>query len=252
MKKIFIKNDRGERLAGLFFQGSGGINRPTVVICHGFTGSKEGQGKAVEMAEYLAQNSFSVLLFDFAGCGESEGKFENISLSGHIGDLKGAVDFCLENSAGPVITMGRSFGGTTAVCHAASDSRVGGVCTWAAPVSLTDLFMGFTDEDLPENENELVTLAGSEGIIYLKRSFFTDLSRYDVIRCSSLIPPRPLLVIHGTADDVVPPGEATLIYSSAGEPRELHYVESADHQFSAHHRLVWDVTLKWLKKHFNA
>ncbi|MFZ5650508.1 MAG: alpha/beta hydrolase [Bacillota bacterium] len=251
MKKVLFYNPRGEKLAGLFFSGSGEYNRPAVVACHGFTGSKEGRGKAVEMAEFLAKNGFSVLLFDFAGCGESGGRFEDISLSGHIGDLKGAVDFCLENSAGPVITMGRSFGGTTAICHAASDGRVAGVCAWAAPASLTGLFMGFTDEDLPGDENHLVTMAGAEGMIQLKKSFFTDLSRYDVTLCSSRISPRPLLVVHGTADDVVPPGEAESIYSSAGEPRRLQYIEGADHQFSAHHRIVWDITLKWLKNHFS-
>lgn len=251
MKRVFFNNSRGEKLAGLFFSGSGGESRPVVAVCHGFTGSKEGRGMAVEMAEFLAKNRFSALLFDFAGCGESEGKFEDISLSGHIADLKSAVDYCLENSAGPVITMGRSFGGTTAICHAASDTRVAGVCAWAAPASLIDLFTGFTDEDISGDENELVTLAGAEGLIHLKKSFFSDLAGYDVPRCSSLISPRPLLVVQGTADDVVPPREAQLIFSSAGEPRELIYIEGADHQFSAGRRATWDVTLKWLEKHFS-
>lgn len=250
MKSVFFDNRRGDKLAGLFFSGSGEYKRPTVVVCHGFTGSKEGRGKAVEMAEFLAKNGFPTLLFDFAGCGESGGRFEDISLSGHIGDLNSAVDFCLENGAGPVITMGRSFGGTTAICHAASDTRVAGVCAWAAPASLIELFTGLTDEDISGNESELVTLAGAEGIIHLKKSFFTDLSRYDATLCSSLISPRPIMVVHGTADDMVPPQEARLIYSSAGEPRELQYIEGADHQFSSHHRTTWDITLKWLEKHF--
>lgn len=250
MNNVHFKNKRGESLAGLFYQGAGKRPRPAVVVCHGFTGSKEGKGTSLEMAKFLSQSGFSALLFDFAGCGQSEGRFEDLSLSGQIGDLKGAVDFCLDSGCGPVITMGRSFGGTTALCHAASDGRIAGVCTWAAPASLVDLFMGFTDEDLPDDEGQLVTIAGAEGIIQLKKSFFTDLSRHDVLRCASLISPRPLLVIHGTADDVVPPGEAESIQSASGEPRELRLVEGADHQFSAHQRKVWDITLQWLKKHF--
>lgn len=248
MKKIAFKNRKGQTLVGLFFSGS--QKRPVLVVCHSFTGSKEGKGRAVEMAEFMSSNGYSVLLFDFAGCGESQGIFQDISLSGHIGDLKSAVDFCLEESPGPVITMGRSFGGTTAICHGASDHRVRGVCTWAAPVSLTDLFMGFTDEDLPEDENTPVALAGSEGIIYLRKSFFTDLSKYHVLRCSSLISPRPLLVIQGTEDTVVPPEEAAAIFNSAREPRDLLYIDGADHQFSNHHEYLWDMTLKWLNKNF--
>lgn len=248
MKKVNFKNRKGETLAGLFF--SGNPKRPVLVVCHGFTGSKEGKGKAVEMAEFMVRNGYSVLLFDFAGCGESQGIFLDISLSGHIGDLQSAVDFCLEESHGPVITMGRSFGGTTAICNAASDHRVRGVCTWAAPVSLTDLFMGFTDEDLPEDENTTVALAGNEGIIHLRKSFFTDLSKYDVLRCSYLISPRPLLVIQGTEDAVVPQEEAGAIFNSAREPRDLLYIDGADHQFSNHHEYLWKMTLKWLNKYF--
>ena len=248
MKKVSFKNAKGESLAGLFF--SARESSPSLVVCHGFTGSKEGKGTSVEMAEFMVRNGYSVLLLDFAGCGESQGSFQDISLSGHIGDLQAAVDFCLQNSPGPVITMGRSFGGTTALCHGASDHRVRGVCTWAAPASLNDLFMGFTDEDLPEEENALVTLAGAEGIIYLRRSFFTDLSQYNAASCSSLISPRPLLVVQGTADDVVPPEEARAIFNSALEPRELMYIDGADHQFSDRHEYLWAITLKWLKKHF--
>jgi len=248
MKNVTFKNRKEQTLAGLFFSGS--PKRPVLVVCHGFTGSKEGKGKAVEMAEFMVRNGYSVLLFDFAGCGESQGIFQDISLSGHIGDLQSAVDFCLEESHGPVITMGRSFGGTTAICHAASDHRVRGVCTWAAPVSLTDLFMGFTDEELPEDENTTVALAGNDGIIHLRKSFFTDLSKYDVLRCSSLISPRPLLVIQGTEDAVVPPEEAGAIFNSAREPRDLLYIEGADHQFSNHHEYLWEMTLEWLNKYF--
>lgn len=246
MKKVSFKNKKGEILAGLLFSGEKG-GMPVVVVCHGFTGSKEGHGKAVEMARFLFQNGCAALLFDFTGCGESQGSFLDLTLSGQIGDLTCAVDFCLENGLWPVFTLGRSFGGTTAICQAAFDNRISGVCTWAAPASLMDLFLGFTDEELPDDENAPVTLAGAEGIIYLKKSFFTDLSRYDVRRCASLISPRPLLLVQGTKDEVVPPLEASIIYDAARDPRELFLVEGADHQFSNHYSTVWQIFLNWLK-----
>lgn len=250
MEKVFFLNKKGQRIAGLLSSLPPDSNPALVIVCHGFTGSKEGRGKAVEMARFLAGNGISTLLFDFAGCGESKGAFEDISLSGHIGDLESAVDFCSEKGYTVIITLGRSFGGSTAICQAPSDSRVKGVCTWAAPASLAELFLGFTDEELPGDENELVSLAGDEGLIFLKRSFFTDLSRYDVPYCASLLSPRPLLVVQGTRDSVVPQGDARLICHSAGEPRDLHLVEGADHQFSSHYRLVWEIFLEWVLKRF--
>ncbi len=247
MKEVCFNNKKGETLAGLLFSRPG-ENMPAVVVCHGFTGSKEGHGKALEMAEFLMQRGYASLLFDFAGCGESRGSFLDLTLGRQIGDLACAVDFCLEKGLGPIVTLGRSFGGTTAVCHAAIDSRISGVCTWAAPSSLMDLFLGFTDGDLPGGEDEPVALAGTEGVIYLKKQFFTDLSRYDVPRCASLIAPRPLLVVHGSNDNVVPPEEASIIYSAALNPKELIMVKGADHQFSSHYSEIWEIFLDWLKK----
>lgn len=249
MERVYFNNKKGQRLAGLLFEAAKN-DVPVVIACHGFTGSKEGRGSAVEMAVLLQEKGFSTLLFDFAGCGESQGRFEDLTLSGHIDDLTCAVDFCLEKGLGPAVTLGRSFGGTTAICQAASDTRVMGVCTWAAPASLLELFLGFTDQDLPGDEDSLVTLAGSEGVIYLKKSFFTDLSSYDVLSCASLVSPRPVLVVQGTRDEVVPPAEASAIFNSAGCPRDLFLVERADHQFSAHHREVWAIFLDWLENNF--
>jgi len=250
MEKVFFLNKKRQKLAGLLSPLPPDSNPVLVIVCHGFTGSKEGRGKAVEMARFLAGSGISTLLFDFAGCGESEGSFEDISLSGHIEDLKSAVDFCTERGYTDIITLGRSFGGSTAICQAPSDTRVKGVCTWAAPASLMELFLGFTDEDLPGDENELVSMAGDEGLIFLKRSFFTDLSKYSVPHCASLLSPRPLLVVFGTRDSVVPQGDARLIYHSAGEPRDLLLVEGADHQFSSHYRAVWEIFLEWVIKLF--
>lgn len=252
MEKVFFFNKKGQKIAGLLSPLPPESNPVLVIVCHGFTGSKEGRGKAVEMARFLAGSGISTLLFDFAGCGESEGAFEDISLGGHIEDLSSAVDFCRERGYTEIITLGRSFGGTTAICQAPSDSRVKGVCTWAAPASLIDLFLGFTDEELPPDENELVSMAGDEGIIFLKRSFFSDLSRYNAPHCASLLSPRPLLVIQGTGDSVVPREDADLIYNSAGEPRDLRFIEGADHQFSSHYRVVWEIFLQWVLKHFSA
>jgi putative redox protein len=249
LRRVFFKNKEGKNLAGLLFAGAAG-RKPAVIVCHGFTGTKEGKGKAVRMAELIEKNNFAVLLFDFAGCGESEGKFEDLTLSGHVDDLTCAVDFCLENGFDPVITSGRSFGGVTSICHAAVDSRTRGVCTWAAPASLTKLFMGLTDEDLPEDENAIITMEGAEGLINLKKAFFTDLLRHDVPRCSSLISPRPLLVVQGTRDAAVPPAEASIIYEAARQPKEILFIEGADHQFSAHYDKVWEIFLNWLKTNF--
>lgn len=246
-EKVKYPNVSGLRLAGLLYS-----HKPegtVVVVCHGFTGSKEGGGRATAMAEEMGRMGYSTLLFDFSGCGESEGDFADISLSGHIGDIRSSVDFCAEHGFNRVITAGRSFGGTAALCHGGLDKQVAGVCTWAAPAFSSRLFNSFRNRE-QNSEGGLAPLTGEDGTVYVKEGFFYDLERYNVPVYASEISPRPLLVIHGGSDAVVPLENARAIFNAAGEPKEIAIIKDADHRFMGHHLEVWDVFFKWLKKHF--
>lgn len=224
--------------------------KTVIVACHGFTGSKEGSGRAIAMAEKLAGSGFSTLLFDFAGCGKSEGQWENISLSGQISDLSSIVAWSRSKDFDRVILNGRSFGGTTALCYAAQDKGVYAVCTWAAVARLNRLFEERTVDSNPfEGEpDQLVSLEGEEGTIFLKRSFFYDLRKHDPPAAAAGLAPRNLLLIHGSADHSVPLRDAELLYEMAKEPKKLVVIEDADHRFSEHLEQVWEAFLKWLKE----
>ncbi|MEW5952356.1 MAG: alpha/beta hydrolase [Bacillota bacterium] len=248
-EKVSLINKNNLRLAGLLHTDHRS-GAPLVIVCHGFTGSKEGGGRAMSMAEELGRLGLTTLLFDFAGCGESEGDFADLSLTGQINDLSAVLDWCRTKKFGPLITMGRSFGGTTVICQGASDQRVAGVCTWAASARLTDLFLEFVDGSL-DDPGDTVFLAGESGILELKKTFFADLEQYDVPACASRLTPRPLLIIHGDRDDVVPLEDAHTLYAAAREPRLLSMISGGDHQFSKHHRQAWDITFRWLKENFS-
>lgn len=246
-KKISYPNKQGLKLSGLLYSGPAGGT--LLVVCHGFTGSKEGGGRAIAMAEEIGKLGYSTLLFDFAGCGESEGVFSDITLTGHIEDLASSVDYGLEAGFQRVITLGRSFGGTTALCHAATDKRIAGVCTWAAPAELTKLFEAFRKQE-NINKDSLIPLTDQNSTVMVRERFFTDLQQYNTAYCASMITPRPLLVLHGQSDNVVPFENARIIYSSAGNPKELKILPGADHQFTEHYREAWSITFSWLTKHF--
>ncbi len=246
--KFFILNKRGQRLAALLC-GKVSPRGVIVIVCHGFTGSKEGGGRALEMGAALAARGFSCLLFDFAGCGESEGLWEEISLSRHMEDLAGVVQWCREAGFSRIILNGRSFGGAAALCCTAMDKRISGVCTWSAPARLPELFCKFAGGAVRGPAEELVQLTGEEGVVSLRKGFFYDLEEHDIPGCAARIAPRPLLVIHGTDDEVVPPGEARLLVDAAGEPKNLTLVEGADHRFSANMDAVWRSFLTWLERH---
>jgi uncharacterized protein len=219
---------------------------PLVIVCHGFTGSKEGGGRALEMGDALAEKGFSTLLFDFAGCGESEGNWADLTLSGQVSDLETAV--CWGRSAGfdRIILTGRSFGGSTVLVYAAGDPELEAVCTWAAVARLEPLFNRFIGNRLEGPLEETLIIAGEEEPLELKRKFFIDLKNYNIPSCAAKIAPRKLLIIHGSADEAVPCSDAELIYNSALEPKKLEIIEGANHRFSEHIDQVWTSFFGWL------
>lgn len=228
---------------------SAALPPPLVVVCHGFTGSKEGGGGAIAMAEELARRGFATLLFDFTGSGESEGVWEEITLSRQIDDLGAAVDWARAKGYRQILLNGRSFGGTTALAYAASDRHIAAVCTWAAVARPLPFFIGHCREKpcLEGPAATRITLVNDSGSVCLQRRFFQDLKQYRLSECAARIAPRPLLLIHGTADKDVPVTGAQLLFDSAGEPKKLVLVQDGDHRFSKHRLQVWDHFFSWCR-----
>ena len=261
-EKVTIVNRHGLGLSGLLRKlaggsaGAGGTGwsreaagpPPLVIVCHGFSGNKESGGTAVAMADRLASRGFETLLFDFTGCGESEGSWGEITLTRQVEDLGAVVDWARSQGYGKIILNGRSFGGATVLAYGAADRQIAAVCTWAAVARPLELFLRLFGEALSlegDGADKRVFPAES-GSAYLRRQFFQDLQGYNLPKCAARIAPRPLLLFHGTADRVVPISDAHLLFDSAGEPKELKVIEGADHRFSEHRGVVWEFFFSWL------
>jgi putative redox protein len=251
-----IKNNRDQHLAALLLRSKSepdsgrqetGKN-PLVIVCHGFTGSKESRGQALAMGEELALLGYGTLLFDFAGSWESDGEDRDRTLSGQVDDLAAIVRWARQKGFGPIILSGRSFGGSTVLSYAARDQQIDAVCTWAAVTRLERLFLPLIGGSAAGPAEELVTIKSEEGQLALKRRFFQDLSKHDLVSCAAAISPRSLLIVHGSADQSVPVEDAEILYQAAGEPKKLVIIEGADHRFSGHTEKVWQAFFSWLAK----
>ena len=63
----------------------------------------------IKIAQSLIENNFSVLRFDFSGCGESEGG--KITVENEVDDLKSAINFIQEKGFSRIGLIGESLGG---------------------------------------------------------------------------------------------------------------------------------------------
>jgi putative redox protein len=218
-----------------------------LVLCHGFPSGPRGALTSAEtypqLADKLAQEAgWVVLSFNFRGTGESEGEF---SLGGWLADLRAAIDhlFVVEGVAG-VWLAGFSTGGALAICAAGEDERVGGVAALAAPGDFSDWaadprrFLGYARE---------VGVVRSPAFPPDFDAWSRELREIRPLALAGKIPPRPLLLVHGSDDDVVPHAEARGLSDAAGGQAELRTISGAGHRLRHDPRAV-AVLLGWLDR----
>ena len=222
---------------------------PVVVMCHGFTGHKvESHRIFVKTARALAQSGLAALRFDFRGSGDSAGEFDEMTVEGEVRDALAALTFARREVGRPVALLGLSLGGLVATLAAQRDGDVAALVLWA-PVAHPERLarrMGLKDGGVqPLQWQGRYDLGGH----LVGRAFVEDLMRHDPLAAARTYR-GPALVIHGTADEAVPPedGEAYLA-AFAGPDKTLRRVDGADHTFN---RASWEqevmaATVSWLR-----
>lgn len=81
-KKLFIKNRFGERLEVLKEYQEEKVKYPTVLLVPGLAMNlHEWGGSFDEISQKLVENGFLTFRFSFAGCGQSEGDFKEMTIS---------------------------------------------------------------------------------------------------------------------------------------------------------------------------
>ena len=196
--------------------------RKTLVLIHGIGENRVGTLPLLPVLEPLGMN---LVLIDLRAHGESAGECLTYGIRERE-DLKAVVDWLMAADLarpGSVGLMGLSLGGAVALQAAAVDQRVGAVIADGAYARLRPLIYREAWRVFPAAV--LVTplgikLAEWRGGFSVAEANPVDVARQ--IRC-------PVLLIHGEADDVVPPRHARELKSALGERGELWLVPEARH-----------------------
>jgi len=224
--------------------------RPGLVVCHGFPNgpkSAAASGQTYpELADRLAEEAgWTVLTFNFRGTGASEGDF---SLGGWLADLRAAVDALLDTGdVEGVWLCGSSTGGSLAICAAAEDERVRGVAALSARADF---------DDWASHPRRFLEHARDIGVIRDTRfpgdidAWIRELREVRPLALVTKLPPRPLLLVQGSDDDVVPSLDARALADSHGEA-ELRIIQGAGHRLRHDPRAI-AVLLGWLERQADA
>jgi fermentation-respiration switch protein FrsA (DUF1100 family) len=212
----------GLRLAGWYIPSHNGA---AIILCHGLGANR---ADMLPQAVLLAEHGYGSFLFDFRAHGESEGEMVTYGYA-ETDDVLAAVDYLLSRSdVDPqrIGILGGSLGAATALRAAARSTRLKAVVAESAFTSLEDeVASSFTVfSGLPAFPFAPLTVAFAQWQTGLR------ISEVRPIDDIPSIAPRPVFIIHGTDDDLIPAEQGLRLYEAAGEPKELWMVGVMGHE----------------------
>lgn len=160
---------------------------PLVVLCHGFTGSRAGDGHFPAMAALLGERGVATIALDFPGNGDSEEPFTEYTLDNMQNDLDTAIRYMQANysiDAGRIGLLGHSMGGRLAALRLREDIAAAALWSPAANIGLDGL--EFLDHD-PDGREALRRAAAETGTLELPQ-WSTEVSTEFIEQMSSSDP----------------------------------------------------------------
>jgi hypothetical protein len=231
-EKLFFENTKGNRLCGILANPTSNKDRPIMILCHGFSTSKDSY-TYVRLEDILNGKGISTFRFDFFAHGESEGEFEDITISEAVDDILNAIKFMKELGYSKIGLVGSSFGGIASVIVASKTDDLF-ILALKSPVS-DDLGKLVAQESRQEIETWkergfIYYISGDGRGLKLNYSFFEDDEKVNGYETAKKIK-IPTFIVHGDNDESVPIEQSKKIVGLIENSR-LEIIEGADHRYS--------------------
>ncbi len=192
------------------------------ILCHGYLMNR---CEPLPVARELWQAGFHCLVFDFRASGKSEGAICTIGDLERL-DVLSAIDFAERTAPGlPIVLYGASMGGAASLLAAAEDPRVKAIVADSSYARLSDAVDDWWRGSFGRAVALLLKPSRWIGMLLTRRNPH-KVAPEEVIH---QIAPRPVLLIHGTRDWLIPPHHAQRLYEAAREPKVLWWAEGSEH-----------------------
>lgn len=228
-EKIFFQNTKEDKLVGIVNKSN---NKDWILImAHGFSSNKNTKN-FVKLSELLVKKNISTLRFDFWGHGESDGKFENITITEAVDDILNAIKFVKEQGYKNVGLLGSSFGGISSIIATSKTNDLSFLALKSPVSDYWELEKGrYTQEQLDEWKLNGVREYEDDGkLMKLNWSFVEDFKNnhaYEVAKNIKI----PTLIVHGDSDDDVPHTQSQKLVSILPNA-ELITIKGANHRYT--------------------
>ena len=182
---IEIPGNRTNIKATIFIPEGTQSNMPLVLMCHGFTGTRNGDGDNGghfnELGNKLAQNGVAAVTITFSGCQDSNEDMTKYTLENMKSDMTSAINYMKSNysiDSGKIGLVGHSMGGRV-VSDYLSNNSVSTAAIWAPAdgdgLSGLEFLGDYSSYYETAKQNGTVTTGGNFNVT-LSKEFFDQMN----------------------------------------------------------------------------
>ncbi len=224
-EKVSFKTRDGLELRGWFLPSPTGDPR-TLVMCHGWGDNK---GELLKMTGFLNERpGLNLLYFDFRSHGESEGEFTTIG-GLETQDFDAAVEWLRREKPGLAAragVFGLSMGAAVAVASLPNHPDLRCAVVESPFSDYAGVVERWSWNNLRIPRFPLIDIAM---VLLRLRVGNPRVDRFNPVEAAPRIAPRPVLMIAGEKDDLMPVWDVRRVYEAAREPKQLWIVPDARH-----------------------
>ena len=221
-ENVYFKTEDGVQIKGWFIPNPS--SDKTIILMHGWGMNR---GDVFKNTYFLHDPGYNLMYFDFRALGESGGTVSSIGYL-EVKDLQAAIQFLKDTrpfACEKIGLYGLSMGGMVAICEAAQNPEIKCVVAEASYYSFRRVVSrwAWVHNKVPYFPLMPIVLH------YMRRNLAANPERYSPKYNIPKIAPRPVFIIHGRYDNLVPAAQAKMLFKCAGEPKEIWLVPGAKH-----------------------
>jgi len=227
-EKVYFQNSKGNKLCGILSNSTGDLSKLIMIIVPGF-GSNKNKPNYLVMVDELNKLLVSSFRFDVYGHGESEGNFEDITISEAVDDILQAIAFLQKKGYSRIGLIGSSFGGISSIMAASKIKDL--VClALKSPVSnyIDRTKYILTEEKILDWKTKGYRI--DEDGNSVNYTFFEDFDKNNGYKAAKFIN-IPTVIVHGDADESVPYAQSVKLVSLL-QNGVLITVHGANHRYT--------------------
>lgn len=214
-EQVTFSSKDGTQLSGWFIPA---VGTPRGTVIH-FHGNAQNMTAHFGFVAWLPAQGFNLFVFDYRGYGTSAGKPNR---RGVFEDSLAALDYIAARPGidhNKLLVLGQSLGGANAIVAVGSRPHAG-----IRALAIDSAFASY--QEIVHDKIAAMPLLSLLRTPLSHLLIGNDLSPDAVV---ANIAPTPLLIIHGTADPVVPCSHGKRLFELAREPKQFWTVEGGDH-----------------------